>query len=201
MRHRRQNHLDLRYAALQFPQGFTEDGHVMADFTAPASGQDQKHGRLSVAPFALMCVRPQQTDLLDQGMPYIGAGRTSEIAIGLGFKRQQRQDMIHIAAHRLRPAGSPGPHRRRNIVHDGQGRTPCTNALCHAMGKIGTVDDDKNVGRGRNHGIGGVANPPQDHRQLLHHRRKSHDRQLFDRKQRGQAFAHHQAAADALEAH
>ena len=69
------------------------------------------------------------------------------------------------------------------------------------MGEIGAVDDDENVGRGCNHGLRGLADPPQDHRQLLDHGGKPDDRQFLDRKQRRQSLARHRAAADALELH
>ena len=42
---------------------------------------------------------------------------------------------------------------------------------------------------------------PQDLRQFLDHGGKPDDRELFDRKQRHQAFARHRAAADAFEPH
>ena len=67
------------------------------------------------------------------------------------------------------------------------------------MGEIGTVDDDENIGRGRDHGIDGFPDQPQDFRQLLDDGGKAHDRELLDRKQRGQPLARHGAAADALE--
>ena len=69
------------------------------------------------------------------------------------------------------------------------------------MGEIGTVDDDEDVGRGLDHGSGGLLDQPQDLRQLLDDGGKPDDRELFDRKQRGQALARHRAAADALEPH
>ena len=91
--------------------------------------------------------------------------------------------MIDIGAHRARAAGPPRPDRRRDVIDDRDRGIAGPNAPCHPMGKIRTIDDHKNIGRGRRHRDSGFPDTPQDHRELFYNRRQSHDRQLLDRKQ------------------
>jgi hypothetical protein len=141
----------------------------------------------------------KRIDLFDQGMTDIAARRTVKPAIGLRFERQQGEDVIDVAQHRARPARPPRPDRRRYVINDRQRGIAGPDPPCHPMGEVGTVDDHKNVRRGLRHRDGGLPDHPQKPRQLLHDRRKSHDRQFFDRKQRGQSFARHRLPADAFE--
>src|SRR5580700_3011026 len=67
------------------------------------------------------------------------------------------------------------------------------------MGEIRTVDDHENVGCTLRDGFGGLADQPQQLRQLLYHRRQSHDRQLLDGEARDEPLARHLLAADTLE--
>ncbi len=69
----------------------------------------------------------------------------------------------------------------------------------HAMGEVGTVDDDEDVRRSRYHGSSRSPDQPQDLWQLRDDRGKPDDRELLDRKQRVQSLARHGAAADAFE--
>jgi hypothetical protein len=67
------------------------------------------------------------------------------------------------------------------------------------MGKVGTIDDHKNV-RLRTHDCAdGFPDKTQNLRQLFYDSRKAYDRELLDRKQRRQPFARHRLAANALE--
>src|SRR6266704_719123 len=134
-------------------------------------------------------------------MADIAAGRTAKPAIGLGLEGKQSEDMIDIAKHRARPAGPPRPDRGRYVVDDRDGGIAGPNAPRHPVGEIGAVDDDENVRRCLRHRIRGLADAPQDHRQLLHDRRQAHDRQFFDRKQRRQPLARHRLAADTFKPH
>ena len=67
------------------------------------------------------------------------------------------------------------------------------------MGEVGTVDDDQNIRRLFRHHDSRLLDQPQDLRQFLDHSREPDDRELFDRKQRHQAFARHRAPTDAFE--
>ena len=97
-----------------------------------------------------------EPSLLDQGMADIAAGRPAQPAIGLRLERQQRQHVIDIAAHRARPARPPRPDRRRDIVDDRNRGIAGAHAPRHAMGEVGAVDDDENIGRGLQHRVGGL---------------------------------------------
>src|SRR3954465_1124514 len=132
-------------------------------------------------------------------MADIAAGRPVQPAIGLRLERQQRQHMIDIFQHRARPPGPPRPHRRRDIVDDRNPGILGANAFGDAMGEVRAVDDHKNIRRRFRHRNGGFLDQPEDLRQVPDDGGEPDDRELFDRKQRLQAFARHRAAADALE--
>ncbi len=95
----------------------------MVDLAAPAARQHQKNGRSLISPLKLARAGPQRIDLFDQGMPDISAGRTAKSAIRLGFKRQQRQHVIHVRAHGPGPSRPPCPHGRRDVIDDRHGGT------------------------------------------------------------------------------
>ncbi len=117
----------------------------------------------------------------------------------VGLEREQRQHVIDIGPHRARPARPPRPDGRRDVVDDRNPRRTGAHAFGDAMGEIGAVDDDENVGRRLDHGIGRLADAPQDRRQLPDHGGKPDDRQFLDRKARGEPLARHGTAADAFE--
>ncbi len=148
MRHGRKHELERHALGPQPRQRLAEHRHVVPDLAAPASRQHQQHRRRLVPAFLLLDGGPQARDLLGQGMADIAAGRPAQPAVFLRFERQQRQHVIDIDAHRLRPAGPPCPDRGRDIVDDRDRGIARTHAPRHPVGEVGTVDDDEYVGRG-----------------------------------------------------
>ncbi len=201
MRRGRQDQLKRHSVRPQPAERLAEHLHVVADFAAPAARQHQQHGRRRITPPLLAGIRPQRRELLDQRMADIRAWRTAEIAMGLGFERQQRQDMVDIPAHGAGPARSPRPDRRRDVIHDRDRRISLADAPCHTMGKIRTVDDHQHVGLRLQGRLRDLADAPQDQRQFPRDRGQPHDRELLDRKQRRQSLRSHVTATNPGECH
>lgn len=197
MRCRRQHRFERDALGLQPGQGLAEHRHMPPDLAAPAAGQYQQPWRRGLAARLLLRGGTQARKLLDQGMADIGAGRTIEPAECVGLERQQAEDMIDIATHRPCPARPPRPHGRRHVVDDRDRAIARANPLRHALGEIGTVDDDEHVRLRRDDRIHRAADQAQDLGQLLQHGGETDDRQLLDRKQRDETLADHAAAADA----
>ena len=70
------------------------------------------------------------------------AARTGEheAAVRRGLERQDREHAIDISAHGARPARSPGPYRRRDVIDDRNRRRAGAHTARHAVGEIRTVD-------------------------------------------------------------
>ncbi|MEY9457626.1 hypothetical protein ABIG07_006574 [Bradyrhizobium ottawaense] len=108
-------------------------------------------------------------------MADIAAWRSAELAVFLRLERQQTEHMVDITEHGPRPPRPPRPELRRDVIDDRDRRILRAHAAGDAMGEIGAVDDDERVRRGVGHGVGRLADQPQNLRQLLHHRGKSDD--------------------------
>src|SRR4051812_27584417 len=134
-------------------------------------------------------------------MADIAAWRPAELAVFLRLEWQQAEHMVDIAEHGPRPSRPPGPELWRDVIDDRDRRIARPHAAGDTVGEVGAVDDDERVRRGFGHGLRGLADQPQDLRQLLHDRGEAHDRELLDRKQRLQPLARHGVAADAHELH
>src|SRR5207253_1935692 len=80
-------------------------------------------------------------------------------------------------------------------------RRPGTHAFGDAMGEVGAVDDDEDVGCCCDDGFRRLADAPQDRRQLPDDSGEADDGQFLDRKTRGQPLDRHGTAANSLELH
>ncbi len=69
------------------------------------------------------------------------------------------------------------------------------------MGEIGAVDDDDDIGPGRNQSVGGLADATQQLRQAGDHLGEPHDRQFAVIEQRRQPLPGKAVAADANQLH
>ncbi len=108
-------------------------------------------------------------------MTDIEGGRAAETLVGLRFKRQQRQKPVHIDAHLLRAARTPGPDGRRHVVDNWNMRRALAHPLGDIMREIRAVDDNQDIRIGRNRSIDGLIDAPHDGGQPLQDRRQPHD--------------------------
>jgi hypothetical protein len=154
------------------------------DFTAPASRQHQKKRRRRIAALFFSSARPQLAHLFDQRMTDIGAWRAAEFLVRARLERKQRQDVIDISAHGPRASRPPGPHRRRNVVHDWDRRVGAAHATRDAMGKIRAVNDHHHIRPRGNCRTPGLPDPFDDHGQPRRDRRDADNGEFIDPKQR-----------------
>src|SRR5690348_8676187 len=134
-------------------------------------------------------------------MAHIGAGRPSQFPMDFGLERQQRENVIDIAAQLLGAAGPPSPNRRRYVLDDRNLRSDAMNAPRYSTGEGRAVDDDKGMRSPRDDLRGCEPDQAQYRRQTARYGTKADDRQVADRIKADQAFLAHLASANAGEAY
>ena len=105
-----------------------------------------------------------------------------------------------MGLHRERPARPPRPDARADVVDDRDRRVRRTDLFGDAQRKIRAVDGDQAIGRVGSDGARGLADAPEQARQVADNGRKAHQRNLVGVEQRLQPQRLQMAAADADQA-
>src|SRR5262245_878844 len=196
VRHCRHDNLDRTKLMGNAGHCGAEDRCHAANFTAPAAGQNQDQRRIREAQPSLKIFGPQVVETFGEWMSHVGARRPAKLLHDLWFKWQQRQHLIHISAHGSRAPRTPCPDGRTDIVDDWNIACVRPHAFGHAMGKLGTVDDDQSIGLRRNHSVGRFTNALQDFWQARRNCRKADDRKIPERKKARHARSGQVSTAD-----
>src|ERR1700729_985959 len=132
-------------------------------------------------------------------MTDIDTTRSSQSSAGLRLERQQRQHAIDVSQHRLGPARPPGPDAGTDVIDDRQSRQRGPDTAGDAVGEIGAIDDNEDIGPVGDDRLSGPADARDKRRQPGQHRQDAHDGDVADGKKAFEALGLHRLAADAGE--
>ena len=101
-------------------------------------------------------------EALGQRMTNVTARRTIKFSHGLRLERQQRQYVVHVRAHGARATRPPRPHRRADVINNGNSWRPRAHPPRHAMSELRAIYNNQRIGFRRYNRIRSFANTAEN---------------------------------------